>query len=295
MAARLVDYSYAHPRPTDIRAGGYLGAMRYLSYDGPPKNLTLAERDALHGENLGVGLVWEAVANAPLMGWDRGISDAAEAMSQADALSFPLDLPVFFAVDFEPFAAHMQAVSAYFRALNLACTRPVGAYGCYALVESMHGLSLATYFWQCVAWSYGQVSRHAHLFQRFGYVLGDTCDANDILRRPDWLWLPTGSTVLDTLDSTEWGGQEEDDMPLNADTRAAFETLARDTLAAVVDASHKTADEVVEKLDSRDNATAVLAATAVIGHIDAQDYPAARQVALDLVTRLTPPGQPVPT
>lgn len=276
---RLVDYSYSHPTPAAVAGAGYLGAMRYLSFDGPPKNLTAAERDALHSAGLGIGLVWEATASAPLGGYQRGTADAARANSQADALDYPPHLPIFFAVDFEPTTASMPYVLDYFRAIIAASPRPVGAYGPYAAIEALHAAPVRpTHYWQCIAWSHGYLSAHAHLFQRFGYVLGDTSDENDILQPPDWLWYP-----------------EEGPMALDPDVQGAFDTLAANTLKAVIQAEQGTAAAVVALLDERDNSVAVTAVTAIIGHIDAGNTGAARKVAIDLVTRLAPPGEPVPT
>jgi hypothetical protein len=283
----LVDYSYNHPTPRAIRDAGYLGAMRYLSFDGPPKNLAANERDALHAAGLGIGLVWETTANAALGGAQRGLSDASNANSQADHLGYPPGLPIFYAVDFEAYnGAPMDAVADYFRGLGLASpTRPVGAYGCYAVIEHLGLLKLATHSWQCVAWSHNHRSPRADLFQRYGYVLGDTCDENDILTDPDWLWYPPGSS----------NAHPKDDMAaLTPEIKEAFAELANGTVTVVVRSVNETAERVIALLDERGDSEAVTAATAVIGHIDAGHPEAARKVAIDLVNRLAPAGSDNP-
>lgn len=103
-------------------------------------------------------------------------------------------------------------------------TRPVGIYGSYRIIEAFTDLPFR---WQCAAWSgNGQgtggsiqgrrLSQHAHLFQRVGYVLNDTCDVNDLL-------------------AADWGGwhpdiDPEEDMPL---TDADASLVAEKVLYAI--------------------------------------------------------------
>ena len=188
---QAVDYSWSHPSPTAIKAAKYVGALRYLSYESG-KNISLAEAQALHNAGLGVGLVWETTANMMLRGAAGGADDSREANRQADALGFPADRPIYYAVDFQPSGAQYAALDAYMSAVT---GRTGGVYGCYDVAEHF-GQRQFKYIWQCAAWSGNgsgsggsiqgrRVSKYACLFQEVGYTLNNSSDVNDILK-DDW-------------------------------------------------------------------------------------------------------------
>lgn len=194
---QVVDYSWARPTPQAIRDFGYVGAIRYLSYDAS-KNLSIAERDALWAAGLAIGLVWETTASRAGAGHGAGVEDAREANRQADWLQWPGDRPLYYAVDYD---TGPEAVSAYFHGANSVGGRPVGVYGSYRVIEGIVGGGISPWGWQCAAWSgdgWGtggsiqgrRVSVHARIFQLAGQVMGGQCDANDVLQ-PDWGgWAP---------------------------------------------------------------------------------------------------------
>lgn len=225
--AQVVDYSWGRVGGTNtahaqaVAAAGYVGAIRYLCFPGDGiKQLRADEVAALHAQGLAVGVVWETTADRAAQGYQAGLSDAQEANRQADALGFPADRPIYYAVDFDTSA---DVVRPYFDGARAAGGRPVGVYGSHRVVE---GLDL-DWVWQCAAWSYGKRSPKARLFQKVGYVLGDTCDENDVLA-DDWGgWHPDHPTTP----------IEEDDMPLT-DTE-------KDEIAA------RTAQKVMEILTGR--------------------------------------------
>ena len=205
----VVDYSWGRVGGNNashaqaVAAAGYVGAMRYLCYPGDGiKQLRAGEVAALHAQGLAVGVVWETTSNRAGQGFDAGRADAQEANRQADALGFPADRPIYYAVDFD---ASPDVVRPYFDGARAAGGRPVGVYGSFRVVE---GLDL-DWVWQCAAWSYGKRSGKARLFQKVGYVLGQTCDANDVLA-DDWGgWHPDHPTP----DSGDWFDMAtEDDL-----------------------------------------------------------------------------------
>lgn len=185
---RLVDYSTARPTPAQIRAAGYGGVMRYLS-TYPPKNLDAAERDALLGAGLVIGLVWETTAARSAQGSAAGTADAQAAEAQADALGYPSSCPVFYAVDF---AATPGQVLSYFAGVVGAARRPVGVYGSASIVEAVP----VPWKWQTAAWSNGRISAQAHLYQVVGAAPIPSTDTNFLLR-PVPLW--GASTVAQVL------------------------------------------------------------------------------------------------
>lgn len=160
MSELWLDYSFARPGAQHIKALGYAGVMRYLSLDAS-KNLTKPEAVALRAAGLKIGLVWETVANRASQGHDAAVEDAKAANAQADALGYPKDAVLFYAVDFDATAAQVKP---YFEALKAAPGRPVGLYGSNKLT----GIKLAGFNWQTSAWSGGLVDSSANLYQRQG-------------------------------------------------------------------------------------------------------------------------------
>lgn len=156
----LIDYAWEHPRPKAIKRAGITGVMRYLSTDSS-KNLTNSEAKALHAAGLGIGLVYETTANRAAGTEADGRADARDAEAQADALGFPAELPIYYAVDFD---ATPTQVRAYFKGIRRAAKRPVGVYGGEKIVDASP--ALAPYAWQTSAWSNGVVSGTANLYQR---------------------------------------------------------------------------------------------------------------------------------
>lgn len=202
MGALAVDYSSARPDPHALAAAGYRHVLRYLSHE-PSKNLTPAERDALHAAEIFVGLVWETTANRTLGGEAAGRQDAVEANAQADALGFPKDRVIFYAVDFDASAGQISGpITSYFNGANSVGGRPRGVYGSYRVIEGIVGAGIVGCGWQCAAWSGTgtgtggsidgrRLSAHACLFQHPYQVLGGACDVNDVLMDPTpWAWHP---------------------------------------------------------------------------------------------------------
>jgi hypothetical protein len=191
---RLIDYSYARPTPADVTASGYVGVMRYLSFS-EGKNLTKTEAKALHDRKLAIGLVWETTATRATQG--AGAEDHAKAEQQAKALGYPDGCPIFYAVDED--VAPVK-VLAYFRgAYGAKRTHPVGTYGSKSVCEGVHGAGVTDYMWQTAAWSGGDLSPLAHVYQRIGHeappIPGGGYDENVVCNRLP-MWGPDGVVHL---------------------------------------------------------------------------------------------------
>jgi hypothetical protein len=152
----------------DLRAAwnaGYRYLVRYLApadakYDW--KRVTSAERDEAWSIGFAMLLVWESYATRALEGTAAGMADARDAASQATALGYPPDVPIFFACDTD---ASADAARPYFR--GVASVRPcAGAYGGIRVVDPVLSEGTVRYGWQACAWSAGKVSQVAHLYQR---------------------------------------------------------------------------------------------------------------------------------
>lgn len=210
---QVVDYSFGRVGGNDashaqaIADAGYQGAMRYLADRIDAKHVDAAELRELWARGLKVGLVWENTEGDALGGYQRGVEYARRANQKADDLGYPRNnplVPIYYAVDTE---TSWTYVAAYFDGIcdyHAATGRPVGIYGSFQIIEAAARLEpRITFRWQTGAWSYGQVSSHAQMFQYYNLVLNRTCDPNDVF-------------------APEWGGYNpnitpEDDMPGPAD------------------------------------------------------------------------------
>lgn len=194
----VVDYSYGRVGGRDsshldaVKAAGFGGIARYVSFDGWPKNLTKQEYDYALSIGLDVCVVWETTASMMLRGAQGGASDSYYANKQLDDIGFDGE-DIFYAADFDVFQSHFGTMEAY---LDATVGRRENIYGEYDVIEHFVGGGRVSLGWQCAAWSGSgsgtggsiegrRVSTHACLFQRVGYVLQNTCDTNDVLK-PYW-------------------------------------------------------------------------------------------------------------
>lgn len=196
---QAVDYSFSRPNPADLAAAGFRGALRYLCPLPNAKAVTGDEIASLHANGIAIGFVWESGASRAGQGESAGHFDAWTANDQADQLGIPATVPLYFAVDYDAVPA---AVAPYFKGAREVSKRPVGVYGSYRIVEAELDAG-CSYGWQTAAWSHGQRSPRAHLFQRADAAANPPpgTDVNDILQ-DDWgQWSPNGgSEVLDKDD-----------------------------------------------------------------------------------------------
>jgi len=125
-----VDYAWNHPAPQDIFNAGYRFVIRYLSLD-PTKNLTIQEAQALHSAGLAILLYWENGTLDTLGGATVGASQSSTANHQADALSYPTQCPIFYAVDFNASGTQFVPIAQYFNAVG---GRGKGCYGSWLTV-----------------------------------------------------------------------------------------------------------------------------------------------------------------
>jgi hypothetical protein len=191
-----LDYSAGWPGGRIIRVAGYNFVIRYLDngLGGGRANLTAAEVADLQANGVDIALVWERKL---LSGPDRatqgpaaGAADAGAALAAARAVGLP-GRPIYFAVDFDipdyapgnadP-AAKLGPVRDYFTGIRAVMPAwQVGVYGGFYAVSRVLDANLASWAWQTMAWSGGQVDPRIHLLQRIGEVQvgGVGCDVNE--------------------------------------------------------------------------------------------------------------------
>jgi Domain of unknown function (DUF1906) len=192
---KILDYSWGRPQPFPqaILDFGASGVMRYLGPGNNGRDLTYTERDTLHAAGIPIGLIWETSANRVLDGYEAGCHDAQQANIHANQLGAPISTPIYYATDCDVSPTQTWGViEDYYRG---ACggLRPTRAYGEADVLDMLAQTFGACHGWQPAAtsWSGGRISANASLLQRWPYVLGDTCDDNDVLcpnDQVDWLW-----------------------------------------------------------------------------------------------------------
>ena len=144
---------------------GYSFCGRYLAPSGW-KVLTVDEAMHIHDAGLAILLVWETTADRAKSGADGGAQDGEIAANKAAALGVPAGTVIYYAVDHDAGGGDYDAIEAYLTAAKAASAPyAVGVYGSYRVVEEMHKRGACTAFWQCCAWSYGQLSAHADAYQ----------------------------------------------------------------------------------------------------------------------------------
>lgn len=173
----VLDIAWDRPKIAQILATGATGVMRYFSPDAT-KNLTAAEVQGYTAAGLSVGTVFESTAGRATQGWAAGVADAQLAERQRVAVGLPGSHVHHFAVDEDTSWASVQA---YFDgAASVITMAREGCYGGFRVIEgaAAHGLR---FLWQTVAWSGGQVSSHATLYQNGATALGGAADINHAL------------------------------------------------------------------------------------------------------------------
>lgn len=190
-----VDYSWGRPGGAAIRASGFTYAMRYVKTPGDNgKGLTVAERDDLHSNGVGIGLVFETSANRHLDGYFAGQYDASQYVApQLRLLDWPQNRPVYFAVDFDAMGEALEKVRDYQLGVLsiLGSLQRVGIYGGYEVVRDAHDREYAGWFWQSLAWQHGRgVYPNANLFQyQNGQILnGAAVDYNRSINPDFGIW-----------------------------------------------------------------------------------------------------------
>src|SRR5512135_140764 len=113
ITATGVDYAWARPSPSGLKADGYTFAARYVSHDTTGKNITASEAKALWAAGVDVVIVWEQTATAALNGFSQGAADAKAADAEAVAAGMPSSRPIYFAIDFDASSSQQSALNAY--------------------------------------------------------------------------------------------------------------------------------------------------------------------------------------
>lgn len=168
-----VDFSGTRPDPGRVGALGLRFGISYLkplTSSGPNEyEWRREEIGRWVAAGLGVLAVWETDGvSGPLGGAPYGQRDGMAAVSRAQAVGYPAGAPIFAAADFDVSDAQLPMVVSYFQGFHDATAAhgwPGGAYGSIKVVDACAAAGIP-YLWQTAGWSNGDLSQHAHLYQR---------------------------------------------------------------------------------------------------------------------------------
>lgn len=212
-----IDFSFAAITGAQAKAAGYSFVARYLA-SSPGKAITAAQAADYRANGLGIVLVFEDYANQALDGQAQGVADAKEALAQANAIGFPSDRPIYFAIDFDEADTPLTngEIYAYLDgAASVLGINRVGVYGGYYVVQRCIVNGHATWAWQTVAWSGGLVLAGAHIYQNGNSAFSGGADVDQALK----------------TDFGQWGQGQEDEVSttdINLERIMAFHIGGRD-------------------------------------------------------------------
>lgn len=193
-----VDYSFARPSPTAIKAAGYAGVCRYLTGQG--KALTATERDLLFAAGLDILLNFEQNATNAQGGYAQGLKDGKAAADAAAALQAPGGIAIYFSVDYDTVGKFPAVVASYLQGCKAGMSGryALGVYGSYYVVTGALAAGMAQYGWTTAAWSYGH--KAGHIFQTGDQVFSHGADVDELLQADIGSWKQGADMALDPKD-----------------------------------------------------------------------------------------------
>lgn len=164
MAIEGVDFSWARPSIRTLKNNGKKFACRYIGNFGG-KSASKAELANYRANGIDVVLNYEAGGRELLGGYNYGITLGKTADASARALGFP-GAVIYFSVDFDAQPWQQAAINATLDGIASVIGRNrVGVYGGYYLIKRVADAGKASFFWQTLAWSRGNVDPRVHLYQ----------------------------------------------------------------------------------------------------------------------------------
>ena len=142
---------------------------RYLVPATPSmwKAITPKEIDIIHSEGLAILLCWEMGEGDMKEGSSKGIVHGSTARQLAEQYGVPEGTTIFFACDYNAQKEDFIQIEAYLQAAALALGDKynIGLYGHNRVIDYIALGGIVKKFWQCVAWSGGQVSQFTNVYQ----------------------------------------------------------------------------------------------------------------------------------
>lgn len=203
----VLDYAAGVPSASAIKAGGHLGAVRYVSRRRENANwmigkpVTLNETRDLAQQGLQTASVYQ-YGRAETADWLGGAAGAAEHAPQAIALHAaaggPTNRPIYIAIDDDPSRQqYTEQIRPYLRAFSAALQSAgyrTGIYGNYSVIDWAIQDGIGEFFWMHDWGSGGKIHPRATIHQlpksRQQTIDGVEVDINNVYDA-DWgQWTP---------------------------------------------------------------------------------------------------------
>lgn len=171
-----------------LKNSGISAVGRYLGYTlGWAKSLTPDEVKAIHGAGLAVFLIWESSSTKKdYFSYAKGVSDAKQALTEAEYLGVPQGVAIYFTVDYDAQPGDMAVIKNYFQGVKetLSGRYLLGVYGSYTVMQNI----VADRYFQTYAWSGGkQAPNHIYQYQNDVFLQGIAVD-RDYVNEDAGLW-----------------------------------------------------------------------------------------------------------
>lgn len=159
------DYAWApHPTMDALKAVDIKFVCRYLSTD-VSKNISSLEVGSLRDAGIAIVLNWEVGAEAMASGRGQGVSDAAEAKTQAEALGMG-NAPIYFSADFDADPSQIQACIAYMEGVvSVIGLDRAGVYGDQQVTTACKNADVCTFTWGTPAWAGDPAGWKVNIYQ----------------------------------------------------------------------------------------------------------------------------------
>lgn len=204
---KIVDSSFVHEDPAQVRSLGYQAMLRYLAVDNASthrKIVTVEEARAIWAAGLALVLAYEYGATS-----DTWNGDVARA--EADALGWPTDRPIYWCEDRYVPPSLYDTIAARLDDHGGRSRRPRGIYGGAQLVQAMLDGGHAQFglIASALSWSHAKnideaiaAAPGAHLMQLVGSPLDGT-DESLVLKADYGQWPNTAAPAVPTTTSPE--------------------------------------------------------------------------------------------
>lgn len=167
MPVKTVDDTGLSPSQiTSLKQNGITTVGRYLSHS-TWKALSLGEVANLKAAGMQIFSVYESnPTKASYFSAVKGKSDALDAINLAKAIGQPENTAIYFTVDYDAQSNDLNNILAYFQAIKANLHNfKIGIYGGYTVLNFLHEHNVADYWFQTVAWSYGQKCSFLNIYQ----------------------------------------------------------------------------------------------------------------------------------
>lgn len=203
-----------------LKSAGILAAGRYL---GGNYGLTIEEVKAIHAAGMALWLIFES--NPTQRGYftyNQGLADAKRAITEANKLSVPDGVAIYFTVDYDAQASDFSAIIDYFKGVKdgLGGKFLMGVYGSYTVIQNIK----ADRYFQTYAWSPKGKQAPNHIYQYSNDVtLAGVAIDKDYVNENAGLWIEEENDVLNAAVV----------LYTEADKEAGFKVAARNGNCAI--------------------------------------------------------------